>query len=190
MAQLFQCLELAKNKKTLFNYPFPFLFSSTYTIMTLNLPVGSEPEFPEQYYGNTITLANYMSFDSGVSRMKQFRTWTPFTPTEVSGDITITDTSGTAYHQVGNQVVVNLNIDFVKDAPATTTIVLGGLPQPATAGTIYTNALRIFTGATQFTGSLSIDPASSPTELIIRRSVVFVSPTAYTVTGILTYQAV
>ena len=131
-----------------------------------------------------------MSFDAGVSKMKEYKSWTPFTPTEVSGDITIADTFGTSFQQVGDQVVVNLNIDFLKDAPATATIVLGGLPLAAATGTIYTNAISIFTGATQFTGSLSIDPSSSATEIIIRNAVVFIPTVSYTVTGTLTYKSV
>jgi hypothetical protein len=158
--------------------------------MALPTPAATAVEFPPTFFANKITLSGFMSFDDGVSKMKEYKTWTPFTPTEVSGGITITDTSGTSYQQVGNQVVVNLNIDFLKDDPIIDTIVLGGLPLAASPGTIYSNATNIFIVGTQYIGSISINPASSATELIIRKSIIFIPTISYTVTGTLTYKSV
>jgi len=158
--------------------------------MSLPIPAEFVVEFPQTFFANKITLSGYMSFDDGVSKMKKYKTWTPFVPTEVSGGITITDTAGTEYQQVGDQVVVNLNIDFLKDAPLTDTIVLGGLPLAAVAGTVYNNAISILSSGVVFNASLSIDPSSSATQLIIRRSVVFIPTLSYTVTGTLTYKSV
>lgn len=129
------------------------------------------------------------------SLLLHYTKWQDWSPTVVSGiDSQLISSVGTSYKRVGNQVHLIINVQFVYNplgGVPTTTIVLGNLPLPAAAGSIYENVTVMdedFTlPPTIVPGALRIDPLSSNVELIVENSFTYVLNSTYTVQGELVY---
>lgn len=118
--------------------------------------------------------------------------WISWTPAFDPATQTIPPVSATAfYRQIADQVYINLVISFIYSPPGpdTNVVTITGFPVLASSGAKYSNLCSV-DAATAFTDVcyFRIDPSVNNAALNIVQISPFVSATAYTIRGQLTYK--
>lgn len=138
----------------------------------------------------SLLRASRLTFDAGKNYLQNYTEWLTWTPTIVAGNGTQpTSTAGTKYQRIGNNVVVLLNLTFIKSAPSADLITLGTLPIPAKKATIASNDITLLTGPFISSGRAEVNPGISQVNMDIYHVAVFFAGLTYIVRGEITYEA-
>ncbi len=148
------------------------------------------------FYADYVREWNSITLDQDndtLTAYSSFSTWTPAVASGTTNALLSTTRCGSQTTGTTVEVLLLTSFVFNTDGGALDKVVLSGLPSSADSGTVYSiDCLVIQDDATSpmpAKGTLSIDPATSSTNLEILGMMDFVENKTYYVKGVLSYQS-